>query len=366
MKSDLLKQLCEFAAISGHEDNLISFIVSYLKKSTDDIHVDKLGNVTATFRGSSEKAASLAFFAHLDELGLIVKTIEDNGFLRVERVGGVPERCLVSQQVNVHSLDDSKSYPAVVGTVSHHITPDDKKYVVAKTSELYLDLGLSSRQEVWDWGIEVGSMVTYANNYLEMNDVIVSKALDDRVGVYALLQLASQLAQKQHEATIYLIFSVQEEFNIRAATPTFNRLLPDAAICLDITPACDTPETQGRYNVRLNAGPALTYMNFHGRGTLGGLLPNPKLNSFIREIAQENGIALQNEVVIGVITEDAFTQHCGTEGIAMAHISLPLRYTHTPREMVAKADLEDTVTLLLALALAFNSKIDLSRGSKPE
>ncbi|MBR0461585.1 MAG: hypothetical protein IJJ00_02570 [Erysipelotrichaceae bacterium] len=363
MNTKLLKYLCDTPAISGHEDRLIKYVRDYCKKTADDVHVDKLGNVTATYKGTDKKAGSIAFFAHLDEIGLIVKKVEDDGYLRVERLGGVPERTLVALTVNVHTLDDKKYYPGVFGTVSHHITPADKKYQVATTSELYIDFGAHSKQEVLDMGVDVGSVVTYGNSYMELNDMVYSKSLDDRMAVYNLLEVADFLAKKRQKATVHLIFTVQEEFNIRSGTPTFNRLQPDCAICVDITPSCDTPETKGRFDVKAGRGPAVMYMNFHGRGTLGGLLCSPKLNQFMLDVAKAAKIPTQKEVIIGVITDDAFTQHVGTEGIPMSHISIPLRYTHSPVEAAAKKDIELTSKFLIEIAKKYAAnKVDLSRG----
>lgn len=362
MKTDLLQKLCEMPGVSGHEDLLIRYVVQRLSEQTDQIHVDRLGNATATFPGTDPQGYSVAFFAHLDEIGLIVKKVETNGFLRVERIGGVPERALVSLKVDVHSLDDKKQFPGVFGMISHHITPADKKYAVATTAELYIDLGVSSRQEVLDMGIDIGSVVTYSNNFMVLGDKVVSKALDDRAGVYNLMEVAEYLSQNRTASTVHLIFTVQEEFNIRACTPTFHRLMPDAAICIDITPACDTPDTLGRYDVQLGNGPAIMYMNFHGRGTLGGLLPNPKLNCFLEKLARENQIPTQKEVIIGVITDDAFTQHAGDEGIPMGHLSIPLRYTHSPAEMASVKDIDAVTNLLIKIAEGFAADTDLSRG----
>lgn len=362
MNKELLKKLCETAAISGREDKLIRFVADFAKQYTKKVHIDKLGNVSATFDGTDAEAPSIAFFAHLDEIGLIVRKVEENGFLRVERIGGVPERALVSLEVQIHTLDGQESYPGVFGIISHHITPADKKYAVTTTNDLYIDIGANSKQEVLDMGIDVGSVVTYKNNFRILKDKVLSKALDDRMGVYNMLELADYLGEHPQKSTIHLIFSVQEEFNIRSCMPAFSRLMPDAAICIDITPACDTPDTNGKYDVKLNHGPAVMYMNFHGRGTLGGLLPNPKLNRFIESTAEKYGIPVQKEVIIGVITDDAFTQHVGKEGIPMAHLSIPLRYTHSPAETASVSDIDATTNLIIKISEEFSQNIEIGRG----
>ena len=211
-------------------------------------------------------------------------------------------------------------------------------------------------------GIGTGSVITYRPNFSEIGKYIASKTLDDRMGIYVLLKLAEHLKANAHEATVHLICSVQEESNVRACTPCFTRLAPDAAICVDISPACDTPELKGRYDMALGAGPAVMYYNFHGRGTLGGLLASPKLCAYLEKTAVDNGIPFQREVVIGVVTDDAFTQFTGTEGIPMGHISIPMRYSHSPTEMSSPEDIDNTVKLVCESAMRFSAKVDLSRG----
>lgn len=358
-----LKQLTDIPALSGHEDRMITYILEELRKTCDDIHVDKLGNITAAYPGTEENGVSIAYFAHMDEVGLIVKKIEENGFLRMERVGGVPEKVLPAAFLEVHTLDETKSFRGVVGNTSHHLTPADKKFAVTTISELYVDIGCRTREEVLEKGVDIGSVITYLPNFTMLGNYVASKSLDDRMGIYAMLRMAEVLKVREHKATVYLIFTVQEEFNIRSSTPTFHRLQPDAAICVDISPACDTPELIGRYEMEIDKGVAIMYMNFHGRGTLGGLLPNPKLNAFLEEAAKEEGLKCQKEVVIGVITDDAFTQLAGTEGIPMAHLSIPLRYTHSLVEVASRRDIEDCIRLMVASAYKFDKHVNLRRGT---
>jgi putative aminopeptidase FrvX len=361
-----LKKLTSISAISGHEDRLITYVADSLKGSGAQLHIDYLGNVTATFKGKAQNSHSLLFFAHLDELGLIVKSIEESGFLRVERVGGVPEKTLPGTFVDVYTLDEEKSYTGFFGCYSHHITPADKKYTVPAIKEMYVDLGAENRSDVLSMGINIGSMITYSPLFHSTGkNRLTAKSLDNRMGVYILLQMAKLLKKTPPNATIHLCFSVQEEFNIRGCLPVFERLTPDAAVCLDITPAMDTPEYHGGEGVYLGHGPAICYFNFHGRGTLGGLIPHPKLVSFIRSVAEEEGIKCQADVMLGVITDDAFAQLTGREGVAMAHISVPLRYTHSPVETIDLHDLSSTADLCFSITKRFDDKVELSRGIMP-
>lgn len=358
-----LKALTSISAISGYEDNFIRDLKERLKDKHAELYVDRIGNLTATFKGVNDPNTSILFLAHMDELGLIVKQIDDDGFLRVERVGGIPEKTLLGSFVDVHTLDYKKSYTGFFGAYSHHLTPPEKKMAIPDIKNLYIDIGCESSQEVLDLGINIGSMITYTPTYQQLGkNRLTAKALDNRMGVYVLLCMAEYFEKNPPKATIHLCFSVQEEFNVRGCLPVFERLLPDASVCIDVTPAYDTPELRGAGKIDLGKGPAILYFNFHGRGTLGGLIPNPKLTQFIADTAKNLGISCQHDVVIGVITDDAFTQLTGKEGVPTAHISVPCRYTHAPVETIDLRDLEQAIELSCKVAAGFDGNLDLSRG----
>ncbi|MGE5483600.1 MAG: M42 family metallopeptidase [Ignavibacteriales bacterium] len=357
-----LEYLTGIPAPSGHEDRIISDVKERIGALADETCIDRLGNLSATFGGREKDTAGLLVFAHVDEIGLIVRFIEKDGYLRFERVGGVPEKTLRGQVVDVHCVDGEGWVTGTIGTVSHHLTPPSAKMVVPETCDMYIDTGLST-EELRAAGIDVGSMVTYHPNFRRAAPHrIVSKALDNRTGVYLLLHLAEHLFSHRPRVPTHLVFSVQEEFNVRGLLPVFERLRPTAAICLDITPASDTPDLRGISAIALGNGPAVMHMNFHGRGTLGGLLPNPKLRRMIEETARSAGIPFQREVVLGVITDDSFSQLTGDWGVAMAHLSIPIRYTHSPIETADVRDIEGAVSLLEEVVSTFGSDIDLSRG----
>jgi putative aminopeptidase FrvX len=160
---------------------------------------------------------------------------------------------------------------------------------------------------------------------------------------------------------VVIAFSVQEEFNVRGTLALATALRPAVAIGLDITPATDTPDLAGETPVRLGGGPVLSRLTFHGRGTLGGLVPDPALVRAIEGAASSAGLPLQYEAIIGVITDAAFLPMATPEGIATAAIGIPVRYTHSPVEMAALADVEATTQLLVAL-LEELPRVRLERG----
>jgi len=234
---------------------------------------------------------------------------------------------------------------------------------VPTTDKMYIDIGAESDREVRAKGIEVGSAVTYHHHFEQIGEhLITSKTLDNRIGCLMLIALAEHLKQNPPAGTVYVVASVQEEFNIRGVLPVFYKLEPDAAICVDITIACDTPDLNFKYDMSLNKGPAITQMNFHGRGTLAGIIPNPQLRLFMEKTLDGMGIPWQRDIVLGVITDDAFTLMSGTQGTAMAHFSVPMRYSHSPIETADVRDIEAAIKALNTIVGKFDHNLDLRRG----
>ncbi|NIS80085.1 MAG: M42 family peptidase, partial [Anaerolineales bacterium] len=273
---ELIKELTAIPALSGREDRMVSAMRRHFEDTVGEVQVDRLGNVIATVRGMRDRPTFL-IFAHMDELGLIVRKIDGDGFIRFERVGGIPEKTLLGTWVDIHT-ESGGVVPGLIGTISHHLTPAEKKYVVPSRLEMYIDVGCTSREEVEALGIGVGDGITYRHNFVQLTeDRIAAKTLDNRVGCAMLIQVLSELFEEKPASTVHIVASVQEEFNIRGVWPVFQALKPDAAICIDVTIACDTPELRYLSDVAIGKGPAIGMYEFHGRGTLGGLIPNPKL-----------------------------------------------------------------------------------------
>lgn len=344
---DLIHHLTDIAAPSGNEDRMVAYLVDRLRERGLSPVVDRIGNVRIAL-GEQDGRDPILVFAHTDELGLVVRNVEPTGYLRLHRLGGVPERVLPGTRVVVHARKGD--LPGIIGLKAHHLTPPEEKYVARPAADLYLDVGASSAAEVSRLGIRVGDPITYQPAWTELGDGrIVAKSLDDRLGVAALLQLVDRLVDAPPSAPVVIAFSVQEEFNVRGTLALATALRPAVAIGLDITPATDTPDLAGETPVRLGGGPVLSRLTFHGRGTLGGLVPDPALVRAIESAASSAGLPLQYEAIIGVITDAAFLPMATPEGIATAAVGIPVRYTHSPVEMAALADVEATTQLLAAL-----------------
>ncbi|MCI0137031.1 M20/M25/M40 family metallo-hydrolase, partial [Escherichia coli] len=199
-------------------------------------------------------------------------------------------------------------------------------------------------------GIQVGTPVTLYNPpQLLANNLVCSKALDDRLGCTALLGVADAISTTELDIAVYLVASVQEEFNIRGIVPVLRRVKPDLAIGIDITPSCDPPDLHDYSEVRVNQGVGITCLNYHGRGTLAGLITPPRLIRMLEQTALEHNVPVQREVAPGVITETGYIQ-VEQDGIPCASLSIPCRYTHSPAEVASLRDLADCIHLLTALA----------------
>jgi putative aminopeptidase FrvX len=339
------RELCLIPGLSGYEDPVSDHVAAAFAGTRAERHVDALGNLTLTVPGTDPEAPKVMVFAHTDQMGLMVRKIEPDGFLRVERLGGVPERILPALNMVVINRR-GEAVPAVVGLKAHHATPPEEKYKVVPYDQIYLDLGVGSAEAARALGIDIGSPVTYRPEFQRLAGTrITGTALDDRAGCAVLMELLHTVLGTPVPATLHAVFSVQEEFNLRGAMLAAERLRPDAAISIDIMVSSDTPDLHQRGEVVLGAGPAIGLYSFHGRGTLNGTLPHPALLDHIVESGERAGLALQRSAHTGCLTDSSYVQLVG-EGIPSIDVGYPTRYTHMPVEMADLADLEGVAVLL--------------------
>ncbi len=234
-----------------------------------------------------------------------------------------------------------------MGIKAHHLTPPEEKYVALPATDLYLDIGCASAAEVQESGVRVGDAVTYAPQF----DVLCGgrfsgKSLDNRLGVAALLALVDRWAAEAPATRVVAAFTTQEEFHVRGTLPLVAHYQPDIVVNIDIAPASDTPDLRGLGRMALGAGPMVSRMNFHGRGTLGGLIPHPALVDALERAAHGAGLPVQYDATIGVITDAAFVPMATAEGVAAIGVGVPVRYTHSPIETGQLSDLEALVDLV--------------------
>jgi putative aminopeptidase FrvX len=356
----LLADLMMIPGLSGYEGRVRRRLAGELKDLGLATRTDRLGNLIATIEGEA-RAPSVMVFAHMDQVGLIVRKIEPNGFVRVERLGGIPERALPSQEVLFYV--GGVQVPGVIGNKSHHATGQDERYSVLPYSELFIDGGFASAAEVLAADIDIGTPIVYAPKVVELaGNRIAGTSIDDRAGCAVVVELARALLTENHRPTTHLVFSVQEEFNLRGAVTAARALRPDIAIQLDLILATDTPDMAARGDVRLGGGPAMSFYSFHGRGTLNGTIPHPALVALFVAAAKDEAIALQRSAHIGALTDSSYVQLVG-EGVAAIDLGFPCRYTHSTLEVCDLGDLEGLLRLLVAGIRRIDAGFSLDRDA---
>ncbi|MCT7378490.1 M42 family metallopeptidase [Chelativorans salis] len=355
----LLTELMLIPGLSGHEGRVCRAIREKLTLLGLACRTDMLGNLIATIEGDAA-VPSVMLLTHMDQLGFVVRKIEPDGFIRVERLGGVPERALASQTVLL-CVGEGRDRKGVIANKSHHATTLDEKYKVVPYADLYIDAGFASAEEAQAAGVKIGTPVTYLPNVVELGDeCIAGTAVDDRAGCAVLLEAARLLKDKSPRPTIHLVFAVQEEFNLRGAVTAAQALAPDIAIQIDLVLATDTPDMAHRGDVKLGGGPAMSLYSFHGRGTLNGLIPHPALVGLFENIAGERGMPLQRSAHVGALTETSYVQLVG-EGVACIDMGFPMRYSHSSLEVCDLGDLEQLTRLLADAIAVINPKFSLDR-----
>lgn len=353
MIGDDLKDLMMIPGVSGYEDNVRRAIEDKLSTETQ---TDVMGNLWVTYPG---QGPSVMVFAHMDQLGLIVRKIDADGFLRVHRLGGVPERALPMQPVVV----GTRNVPGVIAMKAHHATLPEEKYQVSKATDLYIDCGFSSAQAAQEAGIKVGAPVAYAPHVSQLHgDRITGTSVDDRAGCAVLIDLARRLAAKPVPPTVHLCFTTQEEFNLRGAQPLAQRLQPDIAIQLDLMLATDTPDMADVGDLSLGGGPGMSLYSFHGRGTLNGVIPHPALVACAETAAAAQGINLQRSAQVGVLTDLSYVQLVG-RGVAALDLGFPMRYSHGASEMCDVRDLHQLCDLLFGMLTQMDGGFSLERDA---
>jgi putative aminopeptidase FrvX len=249
----------------------------------------------------------------------------------------------------------------VIANKSHHATTPEEKYRVVPYQEQIVDAGFANAEAAKSAGVRVGTPIVYAPKFVELaGDRVAGTSIDDRAGCAIMIAAAKALMANRRRPTLHLVFSVQEEFNLRGAAPAARALAPDIAIQLDIILATDTPDMEARGDVRLGAGPGMGVFSFHGRGTLNGTIPHPSLVTLFERVATREGLSVQRSAHIGALTDSAYVQLEGP-GIAAIDLGFPTRYTHSSLEVCDLSDLEGLARLVVAGIMGVDAKFRLSR-----
>ena len=359
MIRETLIELMLIPGLAGHEERVAKAIAGHLDRMGLPHRSDRLGNLMTTIPGDPS-LPSVMVFTHMDQLGFVVRKLENNGLIRLERLGGVPERALPAQAVVL--CTDSGDLNGVIAHKSHHATGPEEKYKVLPYAELYVDAGFTSAAQAQAAGVRIGTPVTYAPRILPLQGTrLAGTSIDDRAGCAVLLVLAAARRGKPGP-TLHLVWSVQEEFNLRGVLPVATALQPEIALQIDLLLACDTPDMGHRGEVTLGGGPGISLYSFHGRGTLNGVIPHPALVRLMEDAAEGVGLPLQRSAHTGALTDLSYIQFMGPEGVACLDVGFPMRYSHSALEVVDTADLEGLALLLDAMLDRITPDLNLTRA----
>jgi endoglucanase len=335
---DYLKELSTAEGISGREDRIRTIMERELKKYCDEVYTDKFGNLIAK---KGNKGPKIMLAAHMDEIGLMVKYIDDKGFLKFTKIGGINDQMLLNQKVIVHT--DKGDIVGVLGSKPPHKMKESERNKLIKYEDMFIDIGAKDREDAQNMGVEIGSWISFKSDFDELgNNRISCKAFDDRAGCAVLLEVAKELSEMELNCQIYFVGTVQEEVGLKGARTSAFGINPDVALALDVTICGDHPGIKMEdAPVELGKGPVVGIVDASGRG----LITHPKVLDMIKEVSKKYNISVQYEVGEGGTT-DATAIHLTREGIPTGVISVPSRYIHTPVEVIDISDLDETVKLV--------------------
>jgi endoglucanase len=326
---ELLQRLTAAPGVAGHEGAVRTIVRDALAPLVDDIRVDRLGNCIGTRNGSGGPTILVA--AHMDEIGFLVRYVDDSGFLRLQPLGSFDPRVLLAQRVIVHAANGERIRGVVETSVDplHFGPPVEPRR--PQVQDLFVDVG----SEVAS--IEIGDMVTLDRDMYVAGDRVVGRALDDRLGLYVMIEAMRQLQSRA--STIVAVATVQEEVGSRGAVVAGYGIDPDICIALDLTVANDIPGASPEQEVtRLGQGPAIKIMDTTQ-------ISHPGIVRHVRDIARERNIPLQLEVLNHGGTDASLIQRLRA-GVNVATLSIPARYIHTVNETVALDDVARAIDLL--------------------
>lgn len=347
---EFLEELLNTPAPTGMEMDAQRIWAGYLKPYTDEQQCDAYGSAWAVLRSKKENAPTLMLDAHADEIGFSIRYIADNGFVNVERLGGSDVAIARGRRLSFFGTDGEVT--GIIGNTAIHIRDDGDK--APKLWDLYVDFGCDSREEVEALGLRVGDRGVYSDGPLMLNDGkrLVCRALDDRLCGFITAQTARALKEQGIEPEWNIVFAntVQEEVGCIGAAMLTYRIKPDAAICLDVTHATDTPGLNaGRYgDVKLGKGGCLCF----------GPACHPNLNARLELISSEKNIPMQRETsgrTTGTNTDQIFRSRMG---VPATNLSLPLRYMHSPVETADMQDVQSCIDLLVEFIKSLKSTED--------
>lgn len=345
-----LVQYLNNASPVGFEAGGQKIWLNYLKPYIDETITDIYGSAVGVINPGQK--FKVVIEAHSDEISWFVKYITDDGYIFIERNGGSDHQIAPSMRVNIHG--EKGIVPGIFGWPAIHVR-DPAKEETPNKNNIFIDVGAAKRDEVHDMGIHVGTVITYVDGFMELNNKFwVGRALDNRLGGYVIAQVARRLKEKKIKLpyTLYVVNAVQEEIGLRGAEMISRRLKPDLAICTDVTHDTQSPVYNKRNLGDLSCGKGPVF-------AIGPAVQNNLLN-YMMNVAKQKGIPFQRQALSRSTGTDTDSFAYSAEGVASALISVPLKYMHTTVEMTQITDVELLIELYYQILLSIKGNEDFS------
>jgi endoglucanase len=341
-----LKQLLETPSPSGFERPIQDVVRGWAKPLADEIRTDRHGNVIAVMNPTGQPRIMLA--GHCDQIGLMVQHIDDNGFLYAQPIGGWDMQILLGQNLTVWTKQGGVN--GVLSRKAPHLLTNEERNKVPQFTDVWIDIGAKDKKEA-EALVQSGDPVTVALGYGELrNHLAVSPALDDKVGVWTVMEALRVLKGRKLQAAVYCVSTVQEEIGLRGATTSAYGIHPTVGIAVDVCHASDTPGNDKKQlgDVRLGGGPAV----FRGPNI------NPHVFDRLEETAKTYEIPIQVRGAPRATGTDANAIQLSRDGVAAGLIGIPNRYMHSPVEVVSLEDMDKAAHLLAEFCAAVSPSID--------
>ena len=319
--SELLNEIVEVYGPASNEVKIREFITNEIMDYVDDIKVDALGNLIAHKKGNGKR---VMVSAHMDQIGMMVIDIDDNGFIRFTNIGGISPIYSYGQKVIFEN--------GTIGAVFCEPLDDLTKI---KLDKMYIDIGAFSKEEA-EAKVKIGDICIYKSEFVENENIVFAPYLDDRVGCFIAIEALKEIKEPIND--LYFVFSVQEEVGLRGAKTAAFSIDPEIGIALDVTSHGDTPKAK-RFAIGLNKGAAIKVKD-------NSIIAHPYIRETLVKLAEENEIPYQMEVLEFGGT-DSGAIHLNKEGVPSGVISVPTRYVHSTVEMASKNDINNCTRLLV-------------------
>ncbi|GIW79278.1 MAG: endoglucanase [Gemmatales bacterium] len=341
-----LKELLTTPSPSGFERPIQDVVRSWAKPLADSVHTDRHGNVIAAINPAGKPRVMLA--GHCDQIGLMVQHIDENGFLYVQPIGGWDMQILLGQNLTVWTRQGG--IPAVLSRKAPHLLTNDERNKTPQFTDVWVDIGVKDRKEAEEL-VTPGDPITPALAYRDLrNNIAASPAMDDKVGVWVVMETLRLLKGRELSAAVFCVSTVQEEIGLRGAKTSAFGVDPDIGIAVDVTHATDTPGSEKKQvgETKLGGGPAL----FRGANV------NPHVFERLEQTAKKFQIPVQIKGAPRATGTDANVIQLNREGVATGLVGIPNRYMHSPVELVSLDDLEAAAILLTEFCASISPDMD--------